>query len=116
MANQSNWLPHLKHALPNEAYSGKISMYAVALEGWRRGLTLRIYNIFNEQKVQTKYSLSYNGREHKFDWSKGDKVSDEAFNICNDKMLTKEYLLKANIPTPLGRSFTADDVDDNVVV
>lgn len=36
----------------------------------------------------------------------GDKVSQEAFDICDDKDLTKQYLRKLNVPVPEGKMFT----------
>src|SRR5690625_4570045 len=103
------WLPHLKDAVPPAGQGKRISTYTVALEGWRRGLKLKFYSIFEDgNKLKVRYSLSNSKKTHHFSLSMGDKVSDRAFEICDDKQLTKEYLNKMNVPVPKGRMFEYD--------
>lgn len=114
---KENWLPHLKNALPQTALGNKMTMYAIALEGWRRGLIVRFRHTYNsrEKRIKIVYSLSYKGRTHEFAVSRGDKVSKEAINICINKDTTKEYLLEAGVSTPKGKGFTEDIIDDQII-
>ena len=82
-------------------------MYAIALEGWKRGLTLKFHN---SKKI--KYSLSSEIRTHAFDRSRGDKVPSDTVKICVNKDLTKENLLKSGIPVPEGKRFIYSGVLD----
>ena len=80
MSNERVWLEHLKDSIPDEGKGYSVSMYTVALEGWRRGLKLKFINK-NRRRSEIFYSLTYNGKEHVFTVSKGDKVSDKAIEI-----------------------------------
>src|SRR5690625_1806713 len=101
------WMPHHEGAIPPAGQGKRISTYNVALEGWRRGLELEFYGEIEEvSKLKLKYSLSNGERTHHFQLSMGDKVTEEAFNICDDKSLTKKYLKKGNVPVPGGKKFT----------
>ena len=101
------WMPHHEGAVPPAGQGGRISTYNVALEGWRRGLNLEFYGVFEEEtKLKLRYSLSSSERKHHFQLSMGDKVTQEAFDICADKDLTKQYLSQANVPVPEGKVFT----------
>ena len=114
MGKGKSWLPHLENSIPIEARGYSVSMYSIALEGWRRGLTLKFINK-NRRKSEIYYSLAYNGREHLFTVSRGDKVSDEALEICRNKHLTKKYLKKAGIPTPEGEVFKKNIPDNEII-
>ncbi|SFB27436.1 D-alanine-D-alanine ligase [Lentibacillus halodurans] len=114
--NDVNWLPHLKNAVPITGFGKKLSMYTIALEGWRRGLKLKFYTIDNpENKLKIRYSLSTEDREHKFESSKGDKTTELAYEICDNKFLTKEYLSKAGVPTPEGKRFSEETQDEEII-
>ncbi|QKY70429.1 acylphosphatase [Lentibacillus sp. CBA3610] len=114
--NDVNWLPHLENAVPVTGFGKKLSMYTIALEGWRRGLKLKFYTIDNpENKLKVRYSLSNGDREHRFESSKGDKTTELAYEICDNKYLTKEYLSKANVPTPDGKRFTEETEDEEII-
>lgn len=39
--NRTEWLPHLSNEVVSEVEGNFLDAYAVALEGWRRGLKLR---------------------------------------------------------------------------
>lgn len=107
------WLPHLKDSIPQEAFGYTVSMYSVALEGWRRGLTLKFVNN-NRRKSEIEYSLSYKGVEKFFCVTMGEEVQKSAVKICRDKHLTKEYLVKSGVPTPKGRFFGKGSTDDEL--
>jgi cyanophycin synthetase len=109
------WLPHLEDVIPDAASGDKLSMYSIALEGWRRGLSLTFYNVKRPGKVEINYLLRSNTKEHKFAVSKGDKVPVEAMRIGRSKTLTKECLAKAGVPVPKGRSFAAEINDEDIL-
>jgi D-alanine-D-alanine ligase-like ATP-grasp enzyme len=114
--NSNEWLKHLEGAIPDEAKQNKISLYTIALEGWRRGLDLKIYSAEdNKNNYQLNYSLAYNGREHHFQGSKGDLISDQAQRICDDKSLTYEALGRKQIPIPKGKTFYNDTTDEEII-
>lgn len=103
----AGWLNHLKEAVPTEGYGNKLSMYLIALEAWRRGIKVNFYTIDNpENKVLIRYSLDYQGKKHYFESSLGDKLSPEAFDVCEYKDLTKKYLADAGIKVPRGKVFS----------
>ncbi|WP_216829899.1 ATP-grasp domain-containing protein [Alkalihalobacterium elongatum] len=114
MQENRKWLPHYVDAVPLEARRKKTSMYVIALEAWRRGITLKFYNHNEDGKFQIRYSLGYNGRVHHFQGSKGDKVSEEAYDICNNKGLTNDRLVKAGVPTPQGRKFAETATNEEI--
>ncbi|WP_096190299.1 ATP-grasp domain-containing protein [Evansella halocellulosilytica] len=110
------WLPKLEGCVPTRGYGNKLSMYTLALEAWRRGIKIKFYTIDNpENKLLIRYSLSLNGREHHFESSRGDKITDEAYKICDNKQLTKDYLRKAGVPVPDGKRFKSDINDGEII-
>lgn len=116
MSTEYRWLPHLKNAIPPAGQGKRISTYTVALEGWRRGLSLKFYSVFEDgNKLKIRYSLSNGERTHHFSLSMGDKVTDKAFNICHDKDLTKKYLSEYGVPVPQGKMFSKN-VDSPTIV
>ena len=99
------WLPHLEKEVLSSVHGSNICMYSIALEGWRRGLTLEIYR---KKENEVCYILSSKKRTHHFNRSRGDLVTDEAVTICKNKHLTKEYLSNAGVPIPEGKRFKSD--------
>jgi D-alanine-D-alanine ligase-like ATP-grasp enzyme/acylphosphatase len=110
----NNWLSHLKDSVPKEAYGYPVGMYSIALEGWRRGLSLKFINN-NRPRTVIKYVLSDGDKSHSYTAALGDGVTNEAKKICNNKHLTKEYLSKANVSIPIGEFFSADKNDDEII-
>ncbi len=110
------WLEHLQEAVPPEGYGNKLSMYLIALEAWRRGIKVNFYTIDNpDNKVLVRYSLELDGKVHHFESSLGDKLSKEAFDVCEYKDLTKEYLRDAGVKVPEGRVFSTSE-DESVIM
>lgn len=113
---REEWLPHLEGVIPDEARRNRTSLYTIALEGWRRGLRLKFYTKRdNENKKRLYYSLQSSERIHFFSESCGDKNTEEALDICDDKSLTYNYLEKANVPIPLGKNFDCHSSIDDIV-
>lgn len=98
------WLPHLEGSVPESAKGYTMSLYSIALEGWRRGLTLKFINE-NRSKSEMLYELSSGKKRHRFVVSRGDLITRETMRICRNKMETKECLQKEKIPTPDGCMF-----------
>lgn len=111
-------LPHLNKRVVKDITGFKLCSYLVALEGWRRGLTLIWYNDetskckldrLNSSTHGKFYSLSDGNKTHYFFRSRGDKVTNKAVRICQDKEETKSYLEKSNVPIPLGKVLEEDN-------
>lgn len=102
------WLPHLENSIPIVARQNRISMYTIALEGWRRGLRLKFYETVDEEKRRVLiYSLDDGKKTHYFRESSGDANSKESHIICKDKGRTATYLQQAGVPIPNGYRFDA---------
>lgn len=111
-----NWLPHLVNAVPVAGFGKKLSMYTIALEGWRRGLKLKFFTLDDpENKLRIRYTLSSGEREHRFESSKGDKTTELAYEVCDNKYLTKEYLQKAGVPVADGKSFPEGASNEDII-
>ncbi|WP_160141730.1 acylphosphatase [Salicibibacter halophilus] len=116
MSNEHAWLSHLTNAVPKSAFGKRLSMYTIALEAWRRGIKVKFYRLEDpENKLRIRYSLSYRGKEYNFESSRGDLLTDQAYDICEDKDLTKQYLSKSDIPVPEGKRFMEDSSDEEIV-
>ncbi|WP_088032413.1 acylphosphatase [Evansella clarkii] len=119
------WLPHLPEEVMEDARGPEFDAYVVALEGWRRGLTLKWHAKNSEKFSEMKtwhvdkpgklFSLSSKGTTHYFFRTRGDKVTNEAVEIGSDKEKTKEYLQKAGINTPEGKRFKEDASDEEIL-
>lgn len=115
--NKDNWLPHLLHSIPADVQSYKFDIYAIALEGWRRGLTLKFKSekrgahSFNHS---LHFTLSYGEREHRFRVSRGDLVKKSAINACQDKGVTYQILKDNNLPIPEGQVFNESHTMDEI--
>ncbi|QGH36309.1 ATP-grasp domain-containing protein [Gracilibacillus salitolerans] len=117
-SNQVISLPHLTNEIVRGARKTKLCAYAVALEGWRRGLKLKWYTIdsgkfdemitFGVNPPGRLFSLSSETETHYFFRTRGDKVSNEAVDIGSDKNETKQWLKKAGVPVPAGDEFHAE--------
>ncbi|MDX8047097.1 acylphosphatase [Gracilibacillus sp. S3-1-1] len=118
-------LPHLTNEIVRGARKTKLCAYAVALEGWRRGLTLKWYTIdsgkfdemitFGVNPPGRLFSLSSETETHYFFRTRGDKVTDEAVEIGSDKNETKNYLERANVPVPQGEEFLEGTTSDDII-
>ncbi|UOE93823.1 acylphosphatase [Alkalihalobacillus sp. LMS39] len=116
--NNENWLPHLMSEIVADARGPELDAYVVALEGWRRGLTLRWHTKDSEKFPEIKtwfvdkpgklFSLSSESRTHYFFRTRGDKVTNEAVELGMDKEKTKQLLMKENIRVPEGKEFSSE--------
>lgn len=118
-------LPHLPNEIVRNARKTRLDSFAVALEGWRRGLKLKWYTkdsehfkdmiIFGVNPPGRLFSLSSDKRTHYFFRTRGDKVTNEAVELVADKGVTKEILAQKNVPVPKGRGFSADMLDEEII-
>lgn len=116
-----NWLTK---QMIKGARSFNLDSYVMALEGWRRGLTLTWYldpskrtdlKLIGYNPLGKSFSLfsKETDKIHYFYRSRGDKVSNEAVDIVQDKSEAKEYFEKAEVPTPKWIKFKKDsDIED----
>lgn len=122
---KAEWLSHLTEEVVADARGPELDAYVVALEGWRRGLTLRWHTKDSEAFKEIKtwfvdhpgklFSLSDQEKTHYFFRTRGDKVTNEAVTIGSDKEMTKQALRQANITTPLGKHFGEQTSDQDIV-
>ena len=110
-----NWLPHLENMVPQKASGNNLSMYSIALEGWRRGLKLKFFTALHDGNFEIQFSLENNNRYHQFEVSKGDKVEEIAVEICKDKFKCKELLREAGVPVPTGKCFKITESDETLI-
>src|SRR5690625_4604164 len=113
---KKQWLEHLTDVIPIEAQRNRISLYTIALEGWRRGMILSFHlsrdTAFNERLI---YSLRHKDKIHYFSESSGDKNSEKAHTICHNKDYTYKYLEKNNVPIPRSRLFKSHHTKDEII-
>lgn len=123
--NNPEWLSQYSPDVFSDVDGAMLDAYAVALEGWRRGLKLKWYSKdaspFEEMKTWyvdkpgKLFGLSDEKKEHFFFRTRGDLVSNQAVEIGADKALTKSYLEKNKIPIPRGQRFESDCSDDVII-
>lgn len=113
------WLPHFTNEMMIGARGNNLCSYLIALEGWRRGLTLKFYSrLVKRTGVHAPgrlFSLSSETKTHYFYKAKGDDVSSEAIEIGRDKDLTKKLLNKNGIPVPLGKRFLEATTNEEIL-
>lgn len=118
MQTKAELLPNLGHEVVNGITGFKLCSYLVALEGWRRGLVLKWYkdetelcklDRLNSSTHGKFFSLSSNKSTHYFFRSRGDKISNNAVRICQDKEKTKDMLSKNGVSVPKGAVLPVDD-------
>lgn len=116
MMNESTYPKWLAKQMIRGARGFNLDTYVMALEGWRRGLSLTWY--FNPAEVTDLKIIGFyplgktfslrsekTNKIHYFYRSRGDKVANEAVDIVHNKHLAKSYFEKADIPTPKGIVF-----------
>src|SRR5699024_1222028 len=95
-------LPQLPNEIVTDARKTRLCAYAVALEGWRRGLKLKWYTkdsehfqdmvVFGVNPPGRLFSLSSDTATHYFFRTRGDLVPNEAVEIGSEKDDTKIHL------------------------
>ncbi len=118
-------LPHLTGDIVKNARKTRLDAFAVALEGWRRGLKLKWYTkdsehyedmiIFGVNPPGRLFSLSSDTKTHYFFRTRGDLVSNEAVEIGSEKDDTKYVLEEAGIPVPKGKGFDSEATNEEII-
>lgn len=109
-------LSKYRNVLPKNGYGNRLSMYLMTLEAWRRGLEITFFLEENEKnRLLIRYKISDGENSYKFNSSLGEKVSKEAFLICNDKHKTKQMLEKAKITVPRGKLVNLADSQESII-
>lgn len=108
------WLPHLENSIPESAKGYSMSLYSIALEGWRRGLTLKFINE-NRRRSELLFELASDEKKYKFVVSRGELITKEALRICRNKFETKEFLQKSNVTTPKGKIFKSETDNKDII-
>lgn len=114
--DETKWLDHLKGVVPSAGYGNRMSMYLIALEAWRRGLNIKFYKADSpENKMFIRYIISDDLNEHRFESSLGDKLTDSAYQTCENKDITKKVLSSRGITVPQGLAFQANDEVEDII-
>src|SRR5699024_3182488 len=123
--NEGISLPQLTGDIVRNARKTRLDSFAVALEGWRRGLKLTWYTkdsehfqdmiIFGVNPPGRLFSLSSDERTHYFFRTRGDKVTNEAVELAADKGVTKRILEENHVAIPQGKGFPADATDEEII-
>ncbi|WP_059102766.1 ATP-grasp domain-containing protein [Shouchella shacheensis] len=122
--NRAGWLPHLSKEVVSHVEGNLLDAYAVSLEGWRRGLTLRWHvkdsEMFSEMttwyvdRPGQLFSLTSKERTHYFFRTRGDKVTNHAVEIGKNKEKTKQVIQNQGIAVPSGKHFDKDQSDESI--
>lgn len=119
--DQVKLFDNLTHEVVSDIHGFKLCSYLVALEGWRRGLSLKFYkdetdlcklDRLNSSTHGKFFSLRSNQKTHYFFRSRGDLVANKTVRICQNKEKTKNLLEKGNVPIPLGKEFDIKNEED----
>ncbi len=108
-------LYQLKDIVPRSAYGPNSTMFAIALEGWRRGLQLKFYTKLIKNRVKIRYALASEEKEIPFQLSLAEIVPKKARRITRSKADTKEVLIRNKVSTPQGGSFNEKDTDTDIM-
>lgn len=80
--------------------SQKLSAFALALESWRRGLTVRI-----ETPTAVKFTVTDGTRRVSFNGSRSSATTREAIRTVDNKHKTLRRMSEAQVPVPKSRLF-----------
>lgn len=95
------WPEHFAAEVVRPGFGGRLSSYTIALEAWRRGLTVT----FNDP-ILRKYTISDDvGRTVRFLRARPHMTTRSAVRVANDKYQTHELLRHAGVPTPEAKMF-----------
>src|SRR5690625_6348540 len=118
-------LPQLPGEIVRNARKTRLCSFAVAIEGWRRGLKLKWYTrdsehyknmiIFGVNPPGRLFSLSSDEKTHYFFRTRGDKVTNEAVELGSDKYMTKKILEEKGVPVPKGKGFSSEATDEEII-
>lgn len=108
-------LENLTNIVPKNMYGPNVTMFVIALEGWRRGLQLKFFTKYVQGRLKIRFALRSEEKEEKFQLSLAEKVPKESRRTTRSKTKTKEYLIDAGIPTPQGKGFSNDVPEEEII-
>lgn len=114
MSKNFGSLSHLEKSIPTSIVGYSVGFYSIALEAWRRGITLKFINS-NRSKPNVRYQLKYKNKKHTFISSRGDLTNQETLRICRNKHTAKKYLQAAGVPTPEGKFFESIITNEEIM-
>ncbi len=103
-------IKHIDNSLPESAYNF-LNGYAIALEGWRRGLnlTMKISYEWSAKARNLRFTLSDGkGTSYDFNSAAPSKMTREARQICQKKEATKKVFEEKGVPQAEGTFFDPD--------
>ena len=105
------WPSHLSPKIVQGAYGVRLCGFTIALEAWRRGLAVTV----NSYKASAFQSFVIKSSEKTLRFNRGrivDLNTKKAISTVIDKDATRRALVKANVPAPTGKKFSADESYD----
>lgn len=116
-------IPKYPQRLLDSVSGFELDALLIAMEGYRRGLTLKYYKeasdvpkiVTHKSKLSLRkliFSLSDGEKTHFFYRSRGDKVTEAMFNICHDKKKTIEKFKAAGVSIAESEAFHVRERDD----
>ena len=116
-------IPNYPQRLLDSVSGFELDALLIAMEGYRRGLTLKYYKeasnvpkiVTHKSKISLRkliFSLSDGEKTHFFYRSRGDKVTESMFNICHDKNKTIEKFKAADVSVAQSEAFHVNDRED----
>lgn len=101
------WPAHFQsHVVRSGFGGGKLSSYCLALEAWRRGLQVTFL-----PPDGTRVLVSDGETSVRFNHSRTDRITDEAYRVVESKYETSEALRNAGIPVPASYQFDTNSSD-----
>ncbi|MDZ5077004.1 hypothetical protein [Nesterenkonia sp. HG001] len=92
----NDWPADFQPDVVRDAFGGKLTSYVIALEAWRRGLSVT----FLSADISRYRITDGAGRSVRFIRSRPNLTTLQAVRTANDKSLTNEALRAAGIPAP----------------
>ncbi|MEJ8778294.1 acylphosphatase [Pseudogracilibacillus sp. ICA-222130] len=102
-----------------------LNAYLIALEGWRRGITIKWYdechsfptknNENRQQRLGNIFSLTLQERTHFFYQAYGDQIQDHLREMLQDKQELREQLTRANYSVLQNKSFSSTIKDEKLL-
>lgn len=90
------WPDHFQPDVVREAYGEKLSSYVLALEAWRRGLTVTV----NHPRMHSFSIRGTSGQQMKFIQSRPSQSSHVAHRTAKNKHRSNQLLEAAGVPVP----------------
>ncbi|WP_404429363.1 acylphosphatase [Sutcliffiella horikoshii] len=125
MSQLAEFLPHLPNEVIMDARGPELDAFMVALEGWRRGLTLKWYtnksdkfpsfDIIDVDSPGKLFSLGNGNKTHYFFSTRGDLAKKEAVAASMDIQKAKSLLQGGNVTVADGKLFIDTDQETEII-